>query len=48
MKKLVFILLILPLLSLGQQAPFLGAWGLEDASAKVTVLLTEHIFSLNR
>ena len=48
MKKLLFILMILPFISLGQQASFLGAWGLEDASAKITVLLTEHIFSLNR
>ena len=48
MKKYLFIFCLLPLLSLGQQAPFLGAWGLEDASAKITILLTEHIFSLNR
>ena len=48
MKKYLFIFCLLPLISLGQQAPFLGAWGLEDASAKITVLLTENIFSLNR
>ena len=48
MKKYLLIFCLLPLLSLGQQAPFLGAWGLEDASAKITVLLTENIFSLNR
>ena len=48
MKKLLFILMILPFISLGQQASFLGAWGLEDANGKITVLLTEHLFSLNR
>ncbi|MFM6937912.1 MAG: hypothetical protein ACKOXH_09560, partial [Aquirufa sp.] len=48
MKKYLLFFCLLPLLSVGQQAPFLGAWGLEDASAKITVLLTEHVFSFNR
>lgn len=48
MKKYLLAFCLLPLLSVGQQAPFLGAWGLEDAQGKLMVLLTDHIFSLNR
>jgi hypothetical protein len=48
MKKYLLAFCLLPLLSVGQQASFLGAWGLEDASGKITVMLTDHIFSLNR
>ena len=46
MKRFVFILLILPLISLGQQASLKGAWGLENSSGQTVLLMTDQVFSL--
>lgn len=48
MKKLVFILLILPLISLGQQASIKGAWGLENSFGQTVLLVTDQVFSLTQ
>lgn len=48
MKKLVFILLILPLISLGQQASMKGAWGLENSFGQTVLLITDQVFSLTQ
>jgi len=48
MKKIVFILLILPLLSLGQQASMKGAWGLENSLGQTVLLMTDQVFSLTQ
>lgn len=48
MKKLVFILLILPLISLGQQASMKGAWGLENSFGQTVLLVTDQVFSLTQ
>jgi hypothetical protein len=48
MKKIVFILLILPLISLGQQASLKGAWGLENSFGQTVLLITDQVFSLTQ
>ena len=48
MKKIVFILLILPLISLGQQASMKGAWGLENSLGQTVLLMTDQVFSLTQ
>jgi hypothetical protein len=46
MKKILFILLILPLISLGQQASIKGAWGLENSFGQTVLMVTDQVFSL--
>jgi len=48
MKKLVFILLILPMISLGQQASIKGAWGLENSIGQTVLMVTDQVFSLTQ
>ena len=48
MKKYLLIFCLLPLLSLGQQTPLLGAWGLENSFGQTVLLITDQVFSLTQ